>query len=883
MKLLVLLWTADCEESNKQAMEHITKLSNEGTDDQIKEQVKFLKPIPEAVHLGKCLKSSFANWFLFMNGERFNLSNLRVLYNDEDDDIRGRMRKEVTLSAIRNRDRMSVESMLLIAKPSVRDVIREVPLLVQTIIPETFRLYKGNSKGLIANPTGVCVGDHGSLFITDNKKSSLFLARLHYPVDVTEISKALKHPNGVAYSSGIVFVADTGNERVAYKATGSSVFIDPNKMKVVDLRAQLHARHIQVHASAKKNDLVKAMTKWLQEQRRGISYSVSDLNKLPLDKEIKKPLAIVTAATDLLMVSDSHSHSVYQVSISNNGAFLRGTVSLVIKLPETANPLGLAFDGSNVYVANSSSDGGITKFNLATSESSIIVRNGTANCHIVHGVHVSTDGNIVFTDRGSRQVRSLSPETSQIQVVAGSGANSSRDGSSLAASFCQPTALCIEGKTMFVADTAVGAIKVVTPTNSLCKFLELLDSLCRMFGIHLRGVQAESHSIEEAISSLSELSSVVDLWVDEVQEKMGRKAATQGPQGTISSKSKRSVEILSESLCSLRDFLKDVNPGFNSFLKLVATLTLVVENFFSQMRSRNDMPTALEFAYLFAPTIRESLKQLTDTGFVYYTSPHSYYEQPDEMKLPFRDLPSLSVPSSVEMEKDDQSLMRDWRDSFGKPVRQLTVRNQSTKDNVGTLPLFAYTTPDQPPRPLEFSTTDDLPARETEVTEIEHEAVRGAILFQANSVVVVKRDHIRGYPNKGPFFVGNVVADVTDKEEDFFFDIELFVSSFEDCLLFTLSQVAKTVRIHRDAIVGKVEEGHFEKGCDFVKLTEVSYETFLRYQNDVEDLLPEKEGGEKDSNIDADDDEIPANVVFGGMPLCTTSGRIVIRPNRLDL
>ena len=72
---------------------------------------------------------------------------------------------------------------------------------------------------------------------------------------------------------------------------------------------------------------------------------------------------------------------------------------------------------------------------------------------------------------------------------------------------------------MFVADTAVGAIKVVTPTNSLCKFLELLDSLCRMFGIHLRGVQAETHSIEDAISSLSELSSVVDLWVDEVQEK----------------------------------------------------------------------------------------------------------------------------------------------------------------------------------------------------------------------------------------------------------------------------------------------------------------------------------------------------------------------------
>ena len=95
---------------------------------------------------------------------------------------------------------------------------------------------------------------------------------------------------------------------------------------------------------------------------------------------------------------------------------------------------------------------------------------------------------------------------------------------------------------MYVADTAVGAIKVITPTK--CKFLKLLDSLCKMFGVHWHGVQAESHSIEDAISTLSKLTSVVDFWENEIQKKMGRKAATQGPQGTISSKSKRSVEIL---------------------------------------------------------------------------------------------------------------------------------------------------------------------------------------------------------------------------------------------------------------------------------------------------------------------------------------------------
>ena len=64
---------------------------------------------------------------------------------------------------------------------------------------------------------------------------------------------------------------------------------------------------------------------------------------------------------------------------------------------------------------------------------------------------------------------------------------------------------------------------------------------------------------------------------------------------------------------------------------------------------------------------------------------------------------------------------------------------------------------------------------------------------------------------------------------------------------------------------------------------EVSYETFLRYQNDVEDLLPDKEGGEENSDLDSDDDENPADVVFGGMPLRITSERTLICPNRLDI
>ena len=91
-------------------------------------------------------------------------------------------------------------------------------------------------------------------------------------------------------------------------------------------------------------------------------------------------------------------------------------------------------------------------------------------------------------------------------------------------------------------------------------------------------------------------------------------------------------------------------------------LTLVFENFFSKMRVRNDMLTVLEFAYLFAylfsPTIRETLKQLKDTGFVYYTSSSSHYEFPEMMTLSLGELPSIPFSTSIEMaKKEDKTIL----------------------------------------------------------------------------------------------------------------------------------------------------------------------------------------------------------------------------------
>ena len=297
-------------------------------------------------------------------------------------------------------------------------------------------------------------------------------------------------------------------------------------------------------------------------------------------------------------------------------------------------------------------------------------------------------------------------------------------------------------------------------------------------------------------------------------------------------------------------------------------------------------PTVLEFAHLFAPTIRASLKQLTDTGFAYHTSSSAHYEAPDEIKLSFRELPTVPSMPSVPMAKEEQKLMRDWRGSYDKPVRQLTVRNQSTKDNLGTLPLYAYTAPDPAAKHVDFSvivqdtaTNGDRQNSQVRQGEVDPGATSDQVLFKENEVLILKPDHVRGLsPASSSFFVGTVIDVVTvdnsHEHTQWFFNVTLFTASTDNCLNFVEHGV---VNGHRDAIVCPVAISDFQRGEDFIKLSEDFYEILLMKLNDVDDFTPE---GEADFGSE---DESDAAIAFAASrPTQTSSGRTVNRPVRFQ-
>lgn len=143
--------------------------------------------------------------------------------------------------------------------------------------------------------------------------------------------------------------------------------------------------------------------------------------------------------------------------------------------------------------------------------------------------------------------------------------------------------------------------------------------------------------------------------------------------------------------------------------------------------------------------------------------------------------------------------------------------------------------------------------------------IRVTVLFQSGAVLVVKHDHIRVVSTNGPFFTGCVETDVTDNDEDSYFDIQIYVPAFEDCL-------PQKCNVHHDAVISIADEKALQKGEDFIKLCEESYEQLLSEFHDTVDLLPEGESCDSD---DESDEEYT--------PVQTSSGRRVIPPNCLDL
>ena len=171
---------------------------------------------------------------------------------------------------------------------------------------------------------------------------------------------------------------------------------------------------------------------------------------------------------------------------------------------------------------------------------------------------------------------------------------------------------------------------------------------------------------------------------------------TQGPQGTVSTVVLEDEKNILVALKELRDLLSRYAPQLVNVFKIKSLLTLVAENFFSKVRAGSyDMPLQLQFDFRFSRALKEHLKQMCRTKFCYSKSAKLHNPRVQSV-LKYSDLLKTVPTSSVHLSKSQVQQMRDWRIKHGQSVpAQKTVRNMSTKDNPGTVPVNLYLTINQ--------------------------------------------------------------------------------------------------------------------------------------------------------------------------------------------
>ena len=282
------------------------------------------------------------------------------------------------------------------------------------------------------------------------------------------------------------------------------------------------------------------------------------------------------------------------------------------------------------------------------------------------------------------------PDDNSVRALVGSGHSSSSNATQDSCSFKQIEGICSVDKTLFVTDVSAGKVKIVTSLSETISFLGILGSLYDTFGIHSKGMKPEGVSLKQAKENVKNIDNYVKDTVSKVKERyqLSETSATNGPHGTLSQKTQVSMSFFQKGMDRLYKNVIDVNPQFVDDLLLKTLLTTEVENLHAVSHFKHETYTVLTNAQDFGTICKESLKRTSRWTAKYYTHDKSYYPVP-QSAMPLSAIATMTPLPSEDLTPGMEGQIKEWLESY-RPVRQRTVRSETTKDKAGALPPTVY-------------------------------------------------------------------------------------------------------------------------------------------------------------------------------------------------
>lgn len=257
---------------------------------------------------------------------------------------------------------------------------------------------------------------------------------------------SFKNPQGMTLDNKFLYVADTGNH------------------------------------SLRKIDLVAKTVETLagtgaQSYNEGGAARETGLNS-PWDLlVVERELYVAMAGTHQIWRMNLNKNEILPFAGSGREARTDGSLGE----SAFAQPSGLAFDGKNLYVADSESNI-IRAINLAKQTVTTLAggdlfefgdKDGTGDdVRFQHPLGVAVSGkNLLVTDTYNHKLKVLNPLTQTVKTVFGDGKPGKIDGAQ--AKFYEPGGLSVAGGKIYVADTNNHAIRVINLTTKQIKTLEI--------------------------------------------------------------------------------------------------------------------------------------------------------------------------------------------------------------------------------------------------------------------------------------------------------------------------------------------------------------------------------------------------------------------------
>ena len=189
-------------------------------------------------------------------------------------------------------------------------------------------------------------------------------------------------------------------------------------------------------------------------------------------------------------------------------------------------------------------------------------------------------------------------------------------------------------------------------------------------------MKPEGVSLKQAKQNVKKIDNYVGGTVSKVKERyqLSETSATNGPQGTVSQKTQVSVSLLKKEMDRLN--VIDVNPEFAEDILLETLLTIQVENLHAVSHFKHETFTVLQYALDFGTIVKESIKRTSRWAAKYYTHDRSAVSLSAVATM--APLPREGITPGMEEQ------MKEWLESY-RPVRQRTVRSETTKDEARAL------------------------------------------------------------------------------------------------------------------------------------------------------------------------------------------------------